>query len=887
MSSTTASLSSFSGRSSLQTSPETTPPSSPEPQRQSLKTESTSISLPETLPPVPSNAVISQIDEKDAGTPDAWLNRDPRMVRLTGKHPFNSEAKLDDLFAAVSMMDCKSSQGYDTEEVSTCQGFLTPSELFYVRNHGAVPQINEDEGTNWRVSIEGQVANPLQLSIQDLKDRFQVVTLPVTLVCAGNRRKEQNVVRKGLGFNWGAAGVSTALFTGVYLADILEAAKPIFVDGKRPAHVIFEGADQLPNGPYGTSHLLSWARNKTRGMLIAWAMNGQPLTPDHGYPLRLVSPGNIGGRMVKWLTKIQVSHEESQHYLHFWDNKLLPTQVMPEEARAERKWWYDPRYIINELNTNSAIAKPDHNEGYAYSGGGRRINRVEISIDDGTTWQLAEISYPEDLYRAVIHEDEVYGKLDLTDRDTCFCWCFWSFPIATNDLKDSPAVMVRAMDEGLSGQPRDMYWNATSMMNNWWFRTAIHVEDGNKLRFEHPTMAGTTNGGWMERLKAEGQNVLQPVFGDASDKAIQQVPAPPKPAEHIPEANEPWFVVAGEVYDGTGFLKDHPGRGDSITLVAGEDATEDFMAIHSPQGKAQLAQFHIGTLDLKEILHENKEEVTIDPIFLSKTKWKKATLESLQVVSHDSRVYRFALQAPDQHLGLPTGQHVFCRLRRKVPQDQHGKTEVVEGELVQRAYTPVSPADAKGYIDLLIKLYLPNDKYSMGGKMTSGFNELEVGETMEFKGPLGSFVWQGKGMCTWRGVERKVRKLGMLCGGSGITPILQVLKGVIEDSEDMDTEMWCIDANKTFEDILCREELDSLVKKSNGRFKLHHTLSAVPDGWTGSKGRMTHSMYEKHLPKPSDDALVLICGPEAMINQTAKPLLTELGWDVEKQLVIF
>lgn len=63
------------------------------------------------------------------------------------------------------------------------------------------------------------------------------------------------------------------------------------------------------------------------------------------------------------------------------------------------------------------------------------------------------------------------------------------------------------------------------------------------------------------------------------------------------------------------------------------------------------------------------------------------------------------------------------------------------------------------------------------------------------------------------------------------------------------------------------------MKKSNGRFKLHHTLSAVPDGWTGSKGRMTHSMYEKHLPKPSDDALVLICGPEAMINQTAKPLL--------------
>jgi nitrate reductase (NAD(P)H) len=84
MSSAAPSISSFSGRSSLETSPDTTPPSSPEPQKQSLHVEPSG-NLPETLPPVPPNAVISQVDEKDAGTPDAWLNRDPRMVRLTGK----------------------------------------------------------------------------------------------------------------------------------------------------------------------------------------------------------------------------------------------------------------------------------------------------------------------------------------------------------------------------------------------------------------------------------------------------------------------------------------------------------------------------------------------------------------------------------------------------------------------------------------------------------------------------------------------------------------------------------------------------------------------------------------------------------------------------------
>jgi nitrate reductase (NAD(P)H) len=165
--------------------------------------------------------------------------------------------------------------------------------------------------------LHSLVANPVAFTIPELKARFETVTLPITLVCAGNRRKEQNVVRKGLGFNWGAAGVSTALFTGVYLSDLLEYARPVrSATGERPAHVIFEGADELPNGPYGTSQLLSWARDKGKGMLVAWAMNGKPLEPDHGFPIRVVIPGQIGGRSVKWLKKIEVSAQESQHYLH-------------------------------------------------------------------------------------------------------------------------------------------------------------------------------------------------------------------------------------------------------------------------------------------------------------------------------------------------------------------------------------------------------------------------------------------------------------------------------------------------------------------------------------------------------------------------------------------
>lgn len=170
---------------------------------------------------------------------------------------------------------------------------------------------------------------------------------------------------------------------------------------------------------------------------------------------------------------------------------MLPTQLMPDQARAEKHWWYDPRYIITELNVNSAIAKPDHNErlyidktpdengtiasypirGYAYAGGGRRVTRVEISLDQGETWTLANIEYPEDQFREVRHQDPLYGTLDATQRDTSFCWCFWTFNVSHDVLASCDALIVRAMDEGLALQQRDMYWHVLGMMNNWYVLT--------------------------------------------------------------------------------------------------------------------------------------------------------------------------------------------------------------------------------------------------------------------------------------------------------------------------------------------------------------------------------------------------------------------------------
>lgn len=191
-------------------------------------------------------------------------------------------------------------------------------------------------------------------------------------------------------------------------------------------------------------------------------------------------PGQIGGRSVKWLKKIVVSDVESNHHLHYWDNKVLPATLSAEEARDQRDWWYDPRYIINDLNVNAAIARPAHDEqllvsdsdsaetyaveGYVYAGGGRRVTRVEVTLDDGATWRLCDISYPEDAYRARAFTAPVWGRIDLTERDECFCWAMWRIELPVADLQASSCIAVRGMDESLALMGKTMYWNPTGMM---------------------------------------------------------------------------------------------------------------------------------------------------------------------------------------------------------------------------------------------------------------------------------------------------------------------------------------------------------------------------------------------------------------------------------------
>jgi nitrate reductase (NAD(P)H) len=818
------------------------------------------------LPSLPPTTIPTQVLDVDLKTPDHHVPRDPRLIRLTGVHPFNVEAPLTALFN---------------------EGFLTTQELFYVRNHGPVPEVREEDIPNWEFTVEGLVDNPLTITLTQLMKEYEQVTCPITLVCAGNRRKEQNVVRKSKGFSWGAAGLSTALFTGVIMSDVIKRAKPT----RKAKYVCMEGADKLPNGYYGTSVKINWVMDPNRGFMLAYKMNDEMLRPDHGKPLRAVIPGQIGGRSVKWLKKLIVTDAPSDNWYHIYDNRILPTMISPEESANNPKWWTDERYAIYDLSPNSAICYPEHDEqlslsassptytarGYAYSGGGRRITRVEITLDKGKSWRLANVEYAEDRYREV--EKELFGgRLDMSWRETCFCWCFWTLDIPIAELAVAKDIFVRSMDESMNMQPRDMYWSVLGMMNNPWFRVTILL-DGDNLKFEHPTQPALTPGGWMERVKKAGGNLTNGHWGEKleGEETVQPEEAQKKEISMVKEGlknevtidelrkhdgdDSPWFVVGGEVYDGTKFLEGHPGGAVSIIAAAGVDATEEFMAIHSETAKAMMPKYHIGTLDeagRKALVEgDNKAEQEEDrETFLQSKVWTKAVLHGKKIVSWDTRIFTYKLEHPEQRLGLPVGQHLMVRLK-----------DPATRESIIRSYTPISEINDKGYMEMLVKIYFASGG-GKGGKM---------------KGPIGKFEYLGKGKCLTMGKERIVKSFVMICGGSGITPIYQVFRAVMRDTEDT-TNCVIFDGNRLFEDILCKDELEELSKENDHKCKVLHTLTKAPDDWKGLRGRINAELVRNNCVR-SEDSLVLICGPEAL-EKTMHVALLEGGWD-EEQLMFF
>lgn len=257
-------------------------------------------------------------------------------------------------------------------------------------------------------------------------------------------------------------------------------------------------------------------------------------------------------------------------------------------------------------------------------------------------------------------------------------------------------------------------------------------------------------------------------------------------------------------------------------------------------------------------------------------------LKEVTNLSPDTLLLRFGLPTPTTVLGLPVGKHfkVFCpNPKGKVPGQWNGREDSEADETeIMRAYTPTSSDDDLGHVDLVIKVYKSGvvDRFPDGGKMSQYFAGLKVGDLLDIQGPFGMIEYKGKGLFTYGRKELQKKHVGMMAGGTGITPMLQVLVAILKDKSDT-TKCSMIFANKNESDILVRDTLEELQKKHPDRFKLHYTLDEPPADWKYSKGFINEEMIKEHIPPAGPDTVVLMCGPPPMVTFACKANLTKLG----------
>ena len=250
-------------------------------------------------------------------------------------------------------------------------------------------------------------------------------------------------------------------------------------------------------------------------------------------------------------------------------------------------------------------------------------------------------------------------------------------------------------------------------------------------------------------------------------------------------------------------------------------------------------------------------------------------LAKKEIVSHNTRRFTFALQTPTTRLGLPIGQHITLRFA-----DASGKNH-------QRSYTPVTGDETPGSVTFVIKIYKAgvHPKFPEGGKMSQHLDSLSIGDSIEMKGPKGHLTYLGQGNFTVKLMRkplqsRTAKHFGLIAGGTGITPCLQVIHAVLGDPKDSTTTLSLLYANVSEDDILLREELEETAKKYPGRFKVHYTLDKAPKGWAYSEGFINKEMIEAHLPAHAKggSSQVLMCGPPPMLKFACIPALKELGY---------
>jgi sulfite oxidase len=340
-----------------------------------------------------------------------------------------------------------------TWPVVTPSHFITPLERFFTRSHAPVPLIDP---ATWTLEVEGLVRRPVAFSLDELTGAFPRQSVDASLVCAGLRRAEFLSLGPLPGeLPWGSEPVSTGSWVGVPLDEVLRAAGV----ETGAAYVEFTGLDQVERESrrFGFGGSIDLDKAMSGEVLLATELNGAPLPPMHGFPLRAVVPGWIGARSVKWLGRITLLAEPSDNY---FQSKAYRTQREVDPGKPRDVSAGD---ALGEVPLNAIIVEPPDGadveagavtvRGWAMGSANRPLVSVEVSSDGGSAWRQARITVP----------------------GTEWTWSFWE---AVIPLDPGPHVLaVRATDRAGVTQPAELSetWNVKGYANNAWHRVAIVV----------------------------------------------------------------------------------------------------------------------------------------------------------------------------------------------------------------------------------------------------------------------------------------------------------------------------------------------------------------------------------------------------------------------------
>ncbi|KAG9230018.1 Oxidoreductase, molybdopterin-binding domain-containing protein [Amylocarpus encephaloides] len=372
--------------------------------------------------------------------------------------PFSQDPSRDNALHTHSSRPCNA-------ETPSCQltTFITPNNIFYVRNHMWVPT----PPAQAKLEIELSDGEEVSFSLRDLKEKFPQHTITSTLQCSGNRRSHMtDATTHTSGLQWTVGAIGTATWTGPLLRDVLEkSGMNISRPPSSAKHVQFTGHEA-----YGASVPIEKALNPYGDVILAHSMNNEPIPKDHGSPLRVIVPGHVAARSVKWLKKITVSDEESTSQWQRRDYKCFgPNESGKEDWGAAKS--------IQEMPVNSAVTSISEMEGkgtvvkgWAYSGGGREIVRVDVSVDDGKSWDQACIG-------CVNEDKDANGQ----PANKHWAWKQWHYTIPTpNGNKDGREkkdgtkriIAVKATDEAYNTQPEhfDPIYNVRGNLAAAWHR---------------------------------------------------------------------------------------------------------------------------------------------------------------------------------------------------------------------------------------------------------------------------------------------------------------------------------------------------------------------------------------------------------------------------------